>query len=82
MPFNNLNKNKKIEILNISIKSNEHILYEALIRLGINPDDFNLETFNLSNLPNDNMSKEFVDNLKKSILSLKLINSELLLLEK
>lgn len=81
MSFNNLSKNKKVEILNISIKSNEHMLYEALLRLGIDPIIFDLETFDTSTLPNDNISEEFVKNIKKAISSLKFINNELLLLE-
>ena len=81
MSFNNLSKSKKIQILNISIKSNEYILYEALLNLGIDPAIFHLETFDISTLPNDSMFEDFVNNLKKSILSLKIINNELLLLE-
>lgn len=81
MSFNNLSKNKKVEILNISIKSNEHMLYEALLRLGFDPSVFDLETFDTSTLPNDNISEEFVKNIKKAISSLKFINNELLLLE-
>jgi hypothetical protein len=81
MSFSNLNKDKKIQILNISKKSNEDMLYESLIRLGIDPVVFDLENFDSSDLPSDTMHKEFVNNLKKSVSLLKLINSELSLLE-
>jgi hypothetical protein len=81
MSFNNLNKNKKRELLNMSIKSNEHLLYESLIKLGIDPVIFDLETFDTSNLPSEDVSKELIENLKKAISSLKTINSELSLLE-
>lgn len=81
MSFNNLDKNKKIEILNISIKSNEHMLYESLLRLGIDPSSFDMDLFDPNTISITSSSEEFVKNLTKAISSLKFINKELNLLE-
>jgi hypothetical protein len=80
MSFDHLTKDKKREILNISIKSNEHLLYESLIRLGIDPSSFDVESFDIATIKSNQTSEEFIKNLIKSISSLKFINKEMQLL--
>jgi hypothetical protein len=80
MSFDHLTKDKKKEILNISIKSNEHLLYESLIRLGIDPLSFDVESFDIATIKRNQTSEEFIKNLMKSISSLKFINKEIELL--
>jgi hypothetical protein len=81
MSFNNLSKSKKREILNISIKSNEYMLYESLLRLGLDPSSFDIETFDIESLSLNSTSEEFIKNLSKSIQSLNFIKDELVSLE-
>jgi hypothetical protein len=81
MSFNKLTKNKKRELLNMSIKSNEHLLYESLIKLGIDPSSFDIDSFDINEVEIDLTSEEFVKNLIKSISSLKFIKKEIELLE-
>jgi hypothetical protein len=80
MSFDHLTKDKKREILNISIKSNEHLLYESLIRLGVDPLSFDIELFDVDTIKRNQTSEEFIKNLIKSISSLKFINKEIELL--
>jgi hypothetical protein len=80
MSFNKLTKSKKRELLNMSIKSNEHLLYESLIKLGIDPSSFDIDSFDINEVEIDLTSEEFVKNLIKSISSLKFINKEIELL--
>jgi hypothetical protein len=80
MSFDHLTKDKKREIINISIKSNEHLLYESLIRLGIDPLSFDVELFDIATIKHNQTSEEFIKNLMKSISSLKFINKEIELL--
>jgi hypothetical protein len=80
MSFDHLTKDKKREIINISIKSNEHLLYESLIRLGIDPSSFDVESFDMGTIKSNQNSEEFIKNLINSISSLKFINKEIELL--
>jgi hypothetical protein len=81
MSFNKLTKSKKRELLNMSIKSNEHLLYESLIKLGVDPSSFDIDSFDINEVEIDLTSEEFVKNLIKSISSLKFIKKEIELLE-
>jgi hypothetical protein len=81
MSFNNLSKNKKEQIINMSIKSNEHILYESLLRLGIDPSSFDIDSFDIDTVKTSSTSEHFVKDLMQSISSLKFIKKEIELLE-
>jgi hypothetical protein len=81
MSFNNLSKNKKKQVINISIKNNEFLIYESLIRLGIDPRFFDVNSFDVNIIKVGPIFQEFLENLIKSISSLKLIEKELELLE-
>lgn len=77
MSFSNLNKDKKIQILNISKKTNEDMLYESLIRLGIDPAVFDPSTFDFSTIQLNDGSQKFIENATKAISSLSFINQQL-----
>jgi hypothetical protein len=81
MSFNNLSVDKKREILNISTKNNEQVIYESAVRLGIDPSSFDLNSFSADLININSGSEKFLDNLLKAIESLKFINSELNSLE-
>jgi hypothetical protein len=80
MSFNNLSKNKKKQVINISIKNNEFLTYESLIRLGIDPRSFDVNSFDVNTIKVGPIFQEFLENLIKCISSLKLIEKELELL--
>jgi hypothetical protein len=75
--FNNLNSEKKKELLELSRPFHEQVLYEALIRLGIDPLTFDPDSFdeNDSSFP-PNLG-EVIENAAKAINSLKIIEREL-----
>jgi hypothetical protein len=80
MPFDNLSNDKKREILNLSIKSSEHMLYESLLRLGLDPSSFDIDSFNIEDFNLNPSDEEFVKNLEKSIRSINLIKQEKIIL--
>jgi hypothetical protein len=80
MPFDDLSNDKKREILNLSIKSSEHTLYESLLRLGLDPSSFDIDSFNIEDFNFNPSDEEFVKNLEKSIRSINLIKQEIIIL--
>jgi hypothetical protein len=81
MIFNNISAKKKLETLNAVKIANEEVLYDSILRLGLDPDTFEPELFdrNSSNLPKN--VDEILDDIERSITSLEIISREIAELE-
>lgn len=77
MIFNNLNSEKKKELLELSRPFHEQVLYEALIRLGIDPTTFDPDSFDVDNPSFPPNLGDIINNAAKAINSLKIIEREL-----
>jgi hypothetical protein len=84
MLFNNIDKNTKLEILQEATPEYEKNIYKLLILLGIDPETFEEDDFQLdesSILPDDLLSLSYHTDLIKNIKSLAVIKKEILNLE-
>jgi len=81
MIFNNISAKKKLETLNAVKIANEEVLYDSILRLGLDPDTFEPEVFdrNSSTLPKN--VDEILDDIERSITSLEIISREIAELE-
>lgn len=81
MIFNNISAEKKLETLNAAKIAHEEILYDSILRLGLDPDLFNPDEFN----PNDETlprnTEHIIQDITRSISSLNIINREIAELE-
>jgi hypothetical protein len=84
MLFNNIDKNTKLEILQEATPEYEKNIYKLLILLGIDPetfeeDDFELDESSIS--PDDLLLLSYHVDLSKNIKSLAVVKKEILNLE-
>jgi hypothetical protein len=81
MIFNNISREKKLETLNAAKIAHEEVLYDSILRLGLDPDTFEPEVFdrNSSTLPKN--VDEILDDIERSITSLEIISREIAELE-
>lgn len=84
MLFNNIDKNTKIEILEENIPKYEKNAFEILIQLGIEPAEFNEDTFEEEDPSvdeNDLTTLDLRKRLKVSVDALAFIKKEIANLE-
>jgi hypothetical protein len=84
MLFNNVDKNTKIEIIQENIPKYEKKVYTLLVELGIDPDNFNNELFEVNDSSVDSGDLALIDmrqNLKKALDALEILNNQILSLE-
>jgi hypothetical protein len=77
MYFNNLNSEKKKELLQLSRPLHEQVLYGSLIRLGIDPSSFDPDNFDVNNFSFPPNVQDIIDDLVNSLSSIKIIEKEL-----
>lgn len=77
MIFNNISAEKKLETLNAARIAHEEVLYDSILRLGLDPDIFNPDEFNPmdENLPRN--TEQIIDDITRSINSIKIIDREI-----
>lgn len=84
MLFNNVDKSTKIEIIQENIPKYEKKVYTLLVELGIDPDNFNNELFEVNDSSVDSGDLGLIDmrqNLKKTLDALEVLNNQILSLE-
>jgi len=79
--FENINKDKKLEILETAKPIHEVLLYESIVRLGIDPETFDMDSFEGTEENYGLGNMEFCQNADKAIAALKMINREITSLE-
>lgn len=79
--FENIDKDKKLEILEAAKPLHERLLYESIVRLGIDPDGFDMDLFEGTEENYGLGNMEFCQNADKAIAALKMINREIASLE-
>lgn len=80
MIFNNIDKETKLEILQENLTHYEKDIYQNLIKLGIDPEEFDLNTFDRQSLDIDEQNASAVftaDLLDKDIKALNMIYKEI-----
>lgn len=75
--FENIDPAKKREILLAAKPIHETALYESLVRLGLDPESFNIETFDGSEENYGSANLEFCTNANNAIENIKMIDREL-----
>jgi hypothetical protein len=75
--FNNLTKEKKIEILESAMPFHEQVLYESIIRLGLDPDEFDPDLFDGTEENFGPQNLEFCKSAQKAIDGLDLIRRQI-----
>ena len=75
--FNNITNEKKLEMLETARDLHEQVLYESLIRLGIDPSTFSIDNFdsNSENYPPN--VEEIIQDAVRSIAALTIIYQEM-----
>lgn len=81
MIFNNISKEKKIEILTAAREVHEQGLYDSILRIGIDPEEFNMDTFNPNDENHPKNNEEIIQSISNAIASLGIIKKEMDLLE-
>lgn len=79
--FENIDRDKKIEILETARPLHERLLYESLVRLGIDPNGFDMDSFEGTEENYGLGNMEFCENADKAIAAIKMINREIASLE-
>ena len=81
MIFNNITREKKIEMLTDARVGHEENIYNSILKIGLDPDEFNAESFD----PDDNLHPEnnevLLQGIAKSINFLNIIDREIASLE-
>jgi hypothetical protein len=84
MLFNNVDKSIKRQILEENYPKYEKDVYEILIKLALDPDEFDPSTFEVDDpsiKPDDQNRALLYQELGKALDSLNMINNQILLLE-
>lgn len=77
MIFKNLNSEKKKEVLELSRPFHEQVLYSSIIRLGLDPITFDIDSFNPSDESFPPNLEEIINDAVQAISALKIIDREL-----
>lgn len=83
MIFNNISKEVKMEVLQDGLSDCEKNVYQNLIKLGIDPEEFDLDSYDKDSLGIDENNSTLLHIstvLEKDIETLKMINREISLL--
>jgi len=75
--FENIDPIKKREILLAAKPIHETALYESLVRLGLDPESFDIETFEGTEENYGLANLEFCNNASSAIQNIKMIDREL-----
>lgn len=75
--FENIDQTKKTEILLSAKPIHELALYECIVRLGLDPETFDMDTFQGTEENYGLANLEFCNNANKAIETIKMINREL-----
>lgn len=75
--FENIDSTKRKEILLSAKPIHELVLYESIVRLGLDPESFNMDEFNGTEENYGLVNLEFCANANKAIESIKMIDREL-----
>jgi hypothetical protein len=81
MIFNNISAKKKLETLNAVKIANEEVLYDSILRLGLDPDTFEPELFDRNSFTLPKNVDEILNDIERSINSLGIIGREIAELE-
>ena len=79
--FNNITNEKKLEILETARALQEQVLYESLIRLGLDPSTFDIDSFDSDSSNYQPNVEEIIQDAVKAISALKIIYQEMELIE-
>ena len=79
--FDNITNEKKLEMLETARDLHEQVLYESLIRLGIDPSTFVINNFDPSADIYPPNVEEIIQDAVRSIAALKIVYQEMELIE-
>lgn len=79
--FNNVTNEKKLEILETAMVLQEQVLYESLIRLGLDPSTFDIDSFDSDSSNYQPNVDEIIQDAARAISALKIIYQEMELIQ-
>ena len=77
MIFNNISTEKKMEALIAAREAHEQSLYDSILRVGIDPEEFDMNTFDPDDENHPKNSEEILKGITKSISSLNIVKKEM-----
>jgi hypothetical protein len=78
MIFENISTEKKLETLNSAKVAHEEALYDSILRVGLDPDSFDPETFDKNDPTLPTNLSQILEDIERSINSINIINREIL----
>jgi hypothetical protein len=77
MIFQNISTEKKLETLNSAKVAHEEALYDSILRVGLDPDLFDPETFDKNDPTLPSNLSQILEDIERSINSIIIINREI-----
>jgi hypothetical protein len=77
MLFNNINSEKKMEILLSAKTSYEELIYASILRIGFDPENFDSDTFDPLSEVIPNGSDGLIQTIQRSISAINIIEKEI-----